>query len=144
MLVTMSPQGALHAEVVTRLAQLLNVSVGKRARVRVQSPFALDDLSEPEPDLALVPPQDYAHAHPSRAYLVIEVAAASLREDREKATRYARAGISEFWIVNLIARAIEVHLAPTADGYAKVTTHPAAAILRPAAFPDITVSVGDI
>src|SRR5689334_17135087 len=49
-LVQMSPQGAEHADVVSRLNMLFVRLVGDRAVVRVQSPFAASDDSEPEPD----------------------------------------------------------------------------------------------
>ena len=54
-LVDISPQGPLHAEVVSRLAEALIRELPSHVRTRVQSPLALSDDSEPEPDLAVVP-----------------------------------------------------------------------------------------
>jgi Uma2 family endonuclease len=85
------------------------------ARPGEDAPLALDDDSEPEPDLAMVPgePRDYVPAHPSTAPLVVEVADSSLRLDRRlKAGLYARARIPDYWIVNLAERALEVHRDP--------------------------------
>ena len=73
--------------------------------------MALDDESEPEPDVAVVPGRwiDYVVAHPARAALVVEVAETSLREDRRrKATLYARGGVADYWILNLVDRVLEV------------------------------------
>jgi Uma2 family endonuclease len=62
--------------------------------VRCQAPIALDDESEPEPDVAVVrgSHDDYLESHPERPALVIEVAESSLRLDRrDKGSLYARA-----------------------------------------------------
>jgi Uma2 family endonuclease len=109
-LVTMSPQGSEHADVVSRLGMLLIRKVGGRALVRQHSPFAASDDSEPEPDLAVVPPGDYRRAHPTQAFLLIEVAESSLRKDSTiKAELYARSQVDQYWIVDLNARSVLVH-----------------------------------
>ncbi len=144
-LVAMSPQGAAHAYAVRKLNMLITQAIGPRALVQLQSPLAVGDVSEPEPDLALVPNLDYSRAHPTRAFLVVEVAESSLSKDRLlKAAVYARAGIPEYWIVNLAERRIEVHRSPGSAGYAIVTTHGTTDILRPEAFADIEVAVASV
>src|SRR5580704_11900392 len=88
---------------VTRLNKLLVRALGDRAEVRVQAPFGASDVSEPEPDLAVVPPGSYLDEHPSRAHLLIEVADSSLQDDRRiKGPLYAAAGVPEYWIVDLV------------------------------------------
>jgi Uma2 family endonuclease len=144
-LVEMSPQGAPHAYVVSRLAKLVTRTIGDRAEVRSQLPLGATADSEPEPDLALVPNDDYSREHPTRAFLVVEVADSSLRKDRRiKAALYAQVGIPEYWIVNLDARAVEVYRQPAGGAYASVTTHGAGEVLRPQAFDDIEVPVDAI
>jgi Uma2 family endonuclease len=84
------------------------------AHVQVQAPLALGTDSEPEPDVAVISGsrRDYAE-HPQAALLVIEVADSSLRFDRQvKGPLYARAGIPEYWIVNLVDRTLEVYRQP--------------------------------
>jgi len=79
--------------------------------VRVQDPLALDDESVPEPDVAVVRGRhaDFRDAHPARAALIIEVAESSLTFDRvQKGSLFARAGIVDYWIVNLVDRLVEV------------------------------------
>ena len=90
--------------------------------IRQQKPFVISDLSEPEPDIAVVPGsiRDYADAHPTTAVLIIEVADTSLRYDRKvKGSLYAKAGIAEYWILNLNNRQLEVHLDPEVDNAAE-------------------------
>lgn len=85
------------------------------ACVRGQNPLAIDDVNEPEPDFAVVPgsARDYLAGHPVTAMLVVEVADTSLTYDRTtKAGLYARAGVAEYWILNLCDRLLEVHREP--------------------------------
>lgn len=116
-LVELSPQGPRHANVVSRISERLIRELPDTVRTRVQSPLALSEDSEPEPDIAVVPAGDYDNAHPSRALLVIEVAESSLQKDRGiKTALYAIAGIDEFWLVNLTDNLVEVHRRPAAAG----------------------------
>lgn len=83
---------------------------------RTQDPVTLAN-GEPEPDGAVVRGQmeDYPDRHPGPAEvpLIIEVADASLDRDRGiKLRTYARAGIAEYWIVNLVDQQIEVYTSP--------------------------------
>src|SRR3954470_20232504 len=63
-LVKMSPQRAPHASTVQRLNQLLMARLQGRFSLRIQSPLALSDDSEPEPDVAVVTLGDYETEHP--------------------------------------------------------------------------------
>jgi Uma2 family endonuclease len=61
-------------------------------------------------------PRDHLREHPSAPALVVEIAHDSLRADRTLKRRlYARAGVSDYWIVNLIDRVVEVYCEPFAD-----------------------------
>ena len=114
-LVVREPQGSPHAAIVTQVGQVLAAAFGAGWHPRLQAPLALGEHSEPEPDVAVVTgiARDYVEAHPSTAALVVEVADSSLRLDRRfKAAVYARAGLHEYWIVNLVDRTIEVHREP--------------------------------
>jgi Uma2 family endonuclease len=145
LLVEMSPQGAAHAYAVRQLNMLLTRAIGDRALVQIQSPLAVNDDSEPEPDVALVPKADYSRAHPKRALLVVEVADDSIRKDRLiKARLYALAGVPEYWIVNLSNRAVEVLRAPSSNGYLRVTSFASGEVVSPEAFPDLVLAVDEI
>ena len=141
-LVSMGPQGAGHAEVVTRLTEALVVALRGRARVRTQCPFAASDDSEPEPDVAVVPVADHSRAHPAAAHLVVEVAQTSLRKDRLiKAGIYAANGVPEYWVVDLEGRRIEVHTEPADGRYREVVAQACGCAIALTAFPDVRVTV---
>jgi Uma2 family endonuclease len=109
------PQGALHAAGVQAIESALRPAFGQGFSVRTQLPLALGVDGEPEPDVAVVPGsfRDYLKGHPQSALLAVEVADTSLAVDRTtKAGMYARAGIQEYWIVNLVDRLLEVHRDP--------------------------------
>lgn len=144
-LVTMGPQGARHIEIITRFNRLLMFALGTRAQVLVQSPLAIAEDSEPQPDLAVVPVRDYSAEVPSHAHLVIEVAEASLRKDRGiKATLYATAAIPEYWIADLTVDMIEVYTEPHGNGYGNVTRRQRGDVIAPVLFPEVHVAVGDV
>jgi Uma2 family endonuclease len=117
LLVAHEPQGHRHATVVGLVRVALEKAFGRGYHVREEKPIALDDQSEPEPDLAVVPGRlrDYLAAHPARPVLVVEVADSSLALDRlRKGALYARAGVADYWVVNLVDEVLEVYRAPTA------------------------------
>lgn len=144
-LVEMSPQGPLHAEVVRRLTERLVRQLSGDVHTRVQSPLALAEDSEPEPDIAVVPAGDYTKAHPQSALLIIEVADTSLQKDRGvKTALYAAAGVAEFWLVNLAARTVEVHRHPSAGRYTDVRCVETGGSLSPAAFPTVRIPAAEI
>src|SRR5512138_284436 len=96
------PQGAAHYTAICTTARALEAAFGPGWNVRTQGPIGLDEESEPEPDVAVVPgrPEDYGHAHPARAVLTVEVAESSLTMDRlRKGSLYARAGLPDYWVL---------------------------------------------
>lgn len=114
-LVVREPQNTPHARAVELAIDALRAAFGPGWRIRPGLPLALDDVSEPEPDVSVVRggPRDPGDTHPSHPALVVEIAESSLRFDRgPKAAMYARAGVPEYWIVNLVDRAVEVHREP--------------------------------
>jgi Uma2 family endonuclease len=143
-IVRMSPTGVPHASVVQALTRIFVLALvpSERAAIRIHSPFAASDDSEPEPDVAVLPPGDYRDDHPKKAFLVIEVSESSLRYDRtEKAEVYATAGIEEYWIVNLRHNLIEVRTDIIDGVYSQVTTYRRGQIISPRAFPDVAIPV---
>jgi Uma2 family endonuclease len=138
------PQGTPHAYGIERLTELFVPRLVGRARVRIQMPFLAPGESMPEPDVAVVPLGDALAAHPSRAYLVVEVAETSLATDRAKALLYALAGVVEYWIVDVRGAAIEVRRRPAESGYQGVTRHGRGEVLAVPEFADVTVRVDDV
>ena len=143
--VEMSPKGARHDAVIQRLTKLAVLALGNRAGVRVQSAFAASDGSEPEPDVAVVPRGDYDDGHPTRAYLLIEVADSSLTYDREvKSKLYAECGVPEYWIVNLVDDIVQVHSAIVRGVYTSITPMRRGDTLASQAFPDVVLDVSEL
>ena len=112
--------GPRHATVIKRLGAL-DAKVGACGfHVRTQLPVTLSDISEPEPDAAIVRGDDeaYTERHPAAADIavVVEVSDTSLRRDQTTKQRvYSKAGVPTYVIVNLNAEAIEVYQSPSSE-----------------------------
>ena len=154
LLLVAEPQSSSHFAAV-RLAELaLARAFGPGWEVRAQGPIALDDASEPEPDVAAVRggPRDYVEAHPAEPVLVLEVSLTSLAFDSEqKSSLYARAGRPEYWIVNLVDRVLEVRRdaapspsAPYGWDYGSTEVLNLRDSARPLAAPSALIAVADL
>ena len=116
-IITMPPPNPPHAGVLTLVPSVLMRVLGASVAIRIQLPIVLDDWSEPEPDIAVcqLDPDSYMFAHPKadQVILLIEVAESSLLYDRgQKTVAYARSGIPEYWILNLVDRKVEMFSDP--------------------------------
>jgi len=147
-IVEMSPIGDRHANCVARLTMLLPGRVSGRAIVWVQNPVRLSERSEPQPDVALLwfRPDFYPrHPGPADVLLLIEVSETSLDTDRAvKVPLYARAGIPEVWLVDLLGEVVEVFREPGPEGYGRVERVGRGGRVVPGALPDLFVNVDDI
>jgi Uma2 family endonuclease len=147
-IVEMSPIGNRHAACVRRL-NLIFRSVGDRAIVDVQSPLGISDENDFYPDIVLLKPRTdvYASGIPgaSDALLVVEVADTTVRFDRSiKKSRYAAAGLPEYWIVDLEGSRVWVHRKPLQGDYREVIEARAGDVLTPPGMPDIQIPVADL
>jgi Uma2 family endonuclease len=124
-----SPQ---HSALKGRLVRWLGASPERE--VRTEEPLVLPDrTSLPEPDIAVVPAEDYLHVHPSRVELVIEVALTSLKIDvTVKPSLYALMGV-ECWVVDVAAKRVHVFRDPQPDGYASETVVGPEGLIEPLA-----------
>jgi Uma2 family endonuclease len=152
-LIVAEPQSDRHYTAIMALEEALRAAFGPGFTVRTQGPIALDDESEPEPDVAVVPGslRDHARGHPSRPVLVVEVSLSSLALDRvHKGSLYARAGLADYWIVNLVDRVVEVYRNPAVAAAPFGWRYGSAAIVgpdgavSPLAAPDAAVRVSDV
>jgi Uma2 family endonuclease len=153
-LVVREPQYSPHATGVRLADEALRRAFGSGWDVRAGLPVALDDESEPEPDVCVVPggPRTYRDAHPSRPVLIVEVARSSLAIDRRiKGGFYARAGIRDYWIVDLLDRQVEICRSPIVDPaaaygwrYADVKVVRAGDSVAPLAAPAAAIPVADL
>jgi Uma2 family endonuclease len=153
-MIVKEPQYSPHATSIRLVQRVLTATFGSGWDVRAQMPVALDEESEPEPDVSVVPgdPRDYRDAHPERPALIVEVALSRLRFDREhKGSLYARGGIADYWIVNIPDRSVEIYREPLPDGTApfgwrygrSITLGPEQRV-SPLAAPDASVLVADL
>lgn len=148
------PQYSPHATAIQLVLRVLTDAFGSGWVVRPQMPVSLDDESVPEPDICVVPgePRDYRDAHPTHPVLVVEVALSRLGFDRDrKGSLYARAGLADYWIVNLPDRRLEVYRGPVPDGatifgwrYGSAQTLGADERVSPLAKPGASVGVADL
>lgn len=118
LLCNMSARGRWHELVVEHLNWRLATSLDfERYRLRTAAALSLR-RSEPEPDFAIVrhgTPDPY---HPGSAALVIEVAASSHRRDLLAKPRiYGRAGVEEYWVIDVKNGLVVVHREPSDNGY---------------------------
>lgn len=153
-LMVAEPKGAAHYTATVTTTRALAAAFGDGWYVRMEGPIGLDDESEPEPDIAVVPgtPDDYSRAHPSRPVLTIEVSESSLATDRcHKASLYARAGLGDYWVINIVARVVEVYREPAPDPdapfgwrYTRTEIFEAAAHVTPLAAPGARIPVASL
>jgi Uma2 family endonuclease len=153
-LVVREPQGSRHAVAIELAHRALQRAFGPAWRVRVQLPIALEAESEPEPDFSVVAgdPRASTLSHPADPVLIVEVAETSLTFDREhKGSLYARAGIMDYWIVNLVDRELEVYRDPVVASrapfgwqYGQRQSLSASGIISALANPSAGISVADL
>jgi len=148
-IIEMSPIGRRHTACVNRLNSVFSQLLGNKVIIAVQNPIILNNLSEPEPDIALLKPRadfyESGHPQPQDIFLLIEVADSSLEYDRDvKIPLYATSGISEVWLVDIYEQVIIVYRYPSENGYSDIQTLSRGEKLSIQAFPEINLVVNDI
>jgi Uma2 family endonuclease len=105
--------------------------------------------NEPEPDVAVTAEANTAyldrHPGPEDLLLVVEVSDTTLRFDRSnKALLYARAGIREYWVVDVKGRQLFVHRQPAVEGFREISLYGPAERVAPLARLDGLTLVADL
>lgn len=141
-------QNRPHVIATTQVFETL-IRVFGSGRVQSQSPVALSERSEPEPDAAVLRGRvrDYVAVMPGPAdvLLVVEIADATARADLGvKAALYGRAGVAECWVLVPRERTLAVFREPGPNGYANVTTLTEADTVSPLAAPEAIIAVADL
>jgi len=147
-IIKMSPIGSLHAGYLNILNELFTDELGKKVHVQTQSPVRLSKFSEPEPDLMILKRRKDHYLtrlpRPKDVYLVVEVSDTTLEKDRLiKAPLYAKAGISEYWIVNVVDKQLEIFSNPRDGKYEQESITKSKKIAYFAAF-DINIKASDV
>ena len=108
--------------------RLSDVFAPMQLRIRCPIEVAPEDQhwSEPEPDIAVLVENkpEYAERHPrgDETLLCVEVAPCQPQHFLDiKAPIYARAGVPELWILDLVNRFFYIHRSPGARGYGRIT-----------------------
>jgi Uma2 family endonuclease len=148
-IIDMSPEGEPHASASVEAGEYLMRLLGDRAQVRPAKPITLPSVgSEPEPDLAIVERLGWEyrqhHPYPRNIFWVIEYSNTSLSRDLdEKKLLYAKAGIQEYWVVNLKDMTVVIFRHPV-DGAYQFEQMLSRGTITPLAFPDLAVSVSQL
>jgi Uma2 family endonuclease len=121
------PHGAAIVKIQKWLATFVDIG---RIRIQLSMEAAREDRkwTIPEPDLAVVAEEkaDYEQRHPrgDEMLLVIEVSDTTVKFDlTRKAVLYARAGVPEYWVLNLPRRQLVVHRQPDGVEYRSIRIH---------------------
>jgi Uma2 family endonuclease len=145
-IILMSPKGAPHVTSLHLLGQILEGKLDGLALIRRQDPIWIDNFSEPEPDLVVVRGEivDYAdrHPQPQDIYLIVEVADSTLKYDCETKDKiYAKAGIPEYWVLDIKGRQLHIFRDPSISGYVSHTILRESANATPIAFSAILIPI---
>ena len=143
-IIKVSPEGIEHSYSNQSIADYLRILLQDRAYIRNAHPITLDN-SEPEPDIAIVrlPASIYKQHHPyaDNIYWLIEVSKNTLKIDLEtKSAIYARNGIPEYWVIDLVNKKLIVHTQPNNDFYIQVKELTSGTI-APLSFPNLNIDL---
>ncbi|WP_271253806.1 Uma2 family endonuclease [Pseudanabaena sp. Chao 1811] len=148
-IIKMSPIGRRHAACVDRCNYTFAHKLGTKVIIRIQNPVALDNTSEPEPDVMVLSyKEDFyrsGHPQPADVLLLIEVADSTVDSDRQlKIPLYAEDGIVEVWLVDINNACVEVYRQPTVTGYQEILQFHRGQNLSILAFPEVNITVDEI
>ena len=137
-----------HASLTHRIAGLLRKLFEDEYVIREKKPIRLATDGEPMPDVCIARGDEEAfeerHPNQSDVCLIIEVADAS--EDRdtgEKADLYAEAGITDYWVVVVNKREIQIFRNANAGAFPKPTIRKAGDTVAPLFAPNVSLAVSD-
>jgi len=138
-------KSSLHSILAKRIYDRLLRSLGEGWFVRKEDPITLED-SEPEPDISVVRgvEADFLERQPSTAALVVEIAVSSEASDREMVQAYARAGVTECWLVLAKRNEIEFYARPENGVWQEMRRLGVGDTLVSTALPGVSMEVSSI
>ena len=142
------PQSSDHIKAVRRTARCLRHLFGDE-RTFSQSPMALGVYDEPEPDIFISALPDSAYPTgkptPAETVLVVEISISTLDYDKgKKASRYALAGVADYWVLDVADRKLLVYRNPTGGVYSAPQELSETDTVTPLAKPDAVIAVADL
>ncbi|WP_016950471.1 Uma2 family endonuclease [Anabaena sp. PCC 7108] len=153
-LIEMVSKGRAHETCLRNLLRELPKVIGDIATLQSQAPISIPPKSEPEPDFAIIKNRDdnYFSSHPQGTdiLLVIEVADSSIDYDQKvKIPLYAKAGITDYWIFNLLDNCLEYYSEPYQNkqdqfGYANKRIVLPNQIISLPCFPDLQLDLSKV
>jgi len=140
------PPGPHHSYLADAIAHMLRVALEPPLLVREEKAIRIAFDGQPIPDITAVSGEraDYQERHPTPedVALLVEVADTTVAYDLgEKSVLYARAGISDYWVVLVNENAVVRHRQPTSEGYAEVVRLAGRDVLSPLAAPEAAWAV---
>jgi Uma2 family endonuclease len=140
-----NPKSRAHVIATKSIHDLLDVALRRRGSVYCGAPIVVEGIdSEPEPDLLVCSNPDELAYGTSRTMplLVVEVADSSLEFDLGvKPALYADVGVPEYWVVNLVGRALVIFRKPLNGAYRESFSLDETARVTPEAWPDMSFDV---
>jgi Uma2 family endonuclease len=148
-ILTMSPIGPQHDYAIEALSDWSHENRPKgQVTVRAQAAIGIPSLaSVPQPDLFWVRRKVYLMSRPQASDLLwlVEVSDSTLSYDRGRKSKiYAKAGVADYWIVNIPDQCIEVRRDPKGDFYQSIQTFRAGDLIALLAFPEIRFAVDTV
>jgi Uma2 family endonuclease len=121
-IINMSPIGRKHRSCVAILTEIFVSQFKDKVFTWVQNSIRLNNLSEPQPDLALLKRRRdfYRDRLPTfdDILLIIDVAYSTISYDRDvKIPLYAEAGIIEVWLIDLNKKTLTKYSQPNSEKY---------------------------
>ena len=143
-IIEVSPEGVEHSYTNDSVVKYLRSVLADIADVKESHPITLDN-SEPEPDIAIVrlPESIYRnhHPYPQDIYCLIEISNRTLIKDlNQKIITYARNGIPEYWVIDLVNKKLIVHTQVNDRGYAQIDEYKTGTVST-LAFPDVAIAL---
>ena len=143
-IIEVSPEGVEHHYTNSTIVKYLRSVLNNLAEIQESHPITLDN-SEPEPDVAVVrlPETIYRnhHPYPQDIYWLIEISNRTLKTDlNQKKLTYARNGIPEYWVIDLVNKKLIVHTQIQNDNYTQIDEY-TKDIVYSLAFPDIAIAL---
>lgn len=142
------PQGPQHTQALRRTERVMRRIFGEDY-VFSQSPLILGVNDEPEPDVFVtsLPDTAFTQSHPTviDSHLAIEISVSTLDFDKgKKASRYAIAGVEDYWVVDVENRQLLVYRQPSPSGYEAPTVLTETDTVSPLANPTAVIPVKEL